>query len=145
MFLGRQSGEGGEIAAFGLDFVEEARQRRRQWCRLGGAQAFATGIAPGQHQPRKHQPPGQIGQRRRDFRVAGEVFIGEDRELLGIEIAHRQHARQQQRLARPGAQKGLGQRSRGAARRQQHGHPRQRQRIVAGARVEAGDQRVEKG
>ena len=61
------------------------------------------------------------------------------RNLVGVEIADRPHPRQQQRRAGVAAlagqpQKRLAQRPHRAPGRQQHGHPRQPQRVAAGQR-----------
>ena len=146
MFLGHQLGEAVEVAALGLHLVEKARElggERRRLARRERTGALRS--APGEHQPRQHQAAAQLRHGGRNVeRVAALAFVAEQRQFVGVEIAHRHEPRQQQRAPRARAQERLGERAHGAPRRQQDGHARERQRIVAGARHQTRDQRVEK-
>ena len=133
--LGHQIAQAVEGELLGLHLVEEARQLGRQARRLIDGHRRAAGAAGRLHRLRQQQLAAQrrdgrrqIGKLRCRFHGRGFVAAGEH-GVVGIEVAQRQGARQQQRAAVGLAQEGLVEGAAGAAGRQQDGVARERQRI----------------
>ena len=107
-------------------------------------------LAPAEHQTGQQQAAAQLRYRRRDrqSRIIGALADAK-RDLIGFEVADRAQPRQQQRRAGIAlfarqTQKGLAQRTRRAAGRQQHRHARQPQRVALGHAEQAARKRRQK-
>ncbi|BBK29423.1 hypothetical protein STHU_00570 [Allostella humosa] len=136
-----QAGQSGGVDALGLQLVEQPAQFARQGCRLAGRGrargpklAVGLGGTPGEDQARQQHLPAEAGQRLRAFQPAVRPGLVDRRQqqFVGVDVAQRRHARQQQGPAVAQAQEGFAQRPPGTTGRQQHRHPRQAQRVAPG-------------
>jgi hypothetical protein len=128
-----QVGESLERHALGLQLVEQRRQF------LGQAQGMADRPSGALEETREQQLAAQGADRRRHGEVEGTF----DQQLVGVDLAERLDARQQQRPPRRLVQKRLGEQAAGAPGRQQDQEIGQllRRRIDLGA--QAGGERLD--
>ncbi len=132
VIVGHQGAHRRELEALGRDLIEQPRQLARE---LGGV--VGMGRVGGEDQPGQQQLAPQARQRRRQLDVGRVEFVdvGAQLDLVAVDVAERQHARQQQRRAVGVAQEGVAQGTAGAPGRQQDGDAGQRQRVGIPARI----------
>ena len=139
-------GQAPEPHLFRRHLVEELGQLGGQPRRLVDGQRPAAEIMPrGEDGAGQQKLAAQRsdGRRQIEIETAGPAFIaaGKD-QLIGIDIAQRLQAREQQRLSLAEAKKGLLQRPAGSARGEQHTIAGQGQRIGGGLRQQPRRQRL---
>ena len=145
IFRRHQPGQLVEGQPLGLHLIQKARQFGGQPYRLvRAARPVLQPFAQLQDQAREQQLPPQGGDCRRDVGCGAArcLRLALHLDLVGIQIAQRHHARQQQRPAIGQPQEGLAQGAAAAPGRHQDQHARQGQRIALGPRHQPGGQRV---